>query len=112
MIIEKIGSRLSVTSSIHVDDNSYFCGRPYIYLQAFHKSPFSWIEDYSIIIGIHDNDDFDISLKYNPTSENFADVLHELINWMIDHEKGVASYSNIWNDLEFFPYCECKVRRW
>lgn len=112
MIIEKRGNCLYVTSGIHIDDYSYFCGRSYISLQACKDSKYDWLGERYIIIAIHDDDDFDIGMKYNPTSDNFEDVLHELINWMHDYEKGVTSYQSIWNSFEFFPYCDCERIGW
>lgn len=78
-----INEHLVVQSSLNFYDNQCFCGKPYISLTAWRKSCFDWHEDNTIIIGIHDNDDYDIGFKYLPTKEQFFDVLHELINWML-----------------------------
>lgn len=66
----------------------------------------------TIGIAIHDNDDFDVGLIYKTDPENFENVLHELINWMRDHEQGRSIYIKIWDTLDFFPDCGCERSRW
>ena len=58
------------------------------------------------------DDDFDIGLVYKTNADKFENVLHELINWMRDHEQGVGLHDNIWNVYEFFPDCGCKRTTW
>ena len=52
----------------------------------------------------------DIKKTFN--ADEFENVLHELINWMRDHEQGVGLHENIWNVYEFFPDCGCERTRW
>lgn len=115
MIIEKHNKTLCVKSNIYFDNNEHFCERPYVILLA-HKEPINHWNEYSIAIGIRDNDDFDVGLLYEMVEENFENVLHELINWMRDHEQGVSCYEDIWsgiyNGMNFFPDCGCKRTRW
>lgn len=116
MIIEKYNdTTLHVESNIYFDDSEYFCGRPYITLFA-HKEQTNWWKGCTIAIGIRDNDDFDVGLVYETDKEHFEDVLHELINWMRDHEQGMSFYEDIWDGvyygMNFFPDCGCNRHRW
>ena len=85
---------------------------PYISLVA-HKEDvkYGW-KPYEIGIAIHDKDDFDIGLIYRADEEHFFMVLHELINWMRDHEQGISLYEELLNPFEFFPDCGCERRYW
>lgn len=94
-----------------MNDEQCFCGRPYVSLVAHKEKSLCWDAN-TIGITIHDNDDFDVGLIYETNSENFKDVLHELINWMRDHEQGISYYDDIWNEMSFFPELGCKRRRW
>lgn len=88
MIIKKHDdTTLHVESNIYFDYSESFCGRPYVILLA-HREPINHWNEYSIAIGIRDNDDFDVGLVYETDKEHFNGVLHELINWMRDHERG------------------------
>ena len=57
-------------------------------------------------------DDFDIGLVYKTNAGEFENVLHELINWMHDHEQGISIYDDILNIFDFFPDCGCERTRW
>ena len=111
MVIEKRNSHLWVWSNIYFDDEQCFCGRPYVSLVAHKEKALCWDAN-TIGIAIHDNDDFDIGLIYKTDSEHFEMVLHELINWMRDHEQGRSVYMDIWDTLNFFPDCGCERSRW
>lgn len=111
MVIEKRNNHLWVWSNIYFDDEECFCGKPYVSLMAFKEKTSCW-EANTISIAIHDNDDFDVGLIYKTDSENFENVLHELINWMRDHEQGRSIYMDIWNTFEFFPDCGCERKSW
>ena len=76
-------------------------------LAAFKDSDLGWTPN-SIGIAIHDYDDFDIGLIYKTEEEHFMNVLHELINWMYDHEQGISLYKALLNPFEFFPNCNCE----
>lgn len=99
-----------VYSGIYFDEN-VFCIRPYVFLVAFKDTDLGWPPN-SIGIAIHDYDDFDIGLIYKPSEENYDNVLHELINWMCDHEQGISSYEELLRPNEFFPDCGCERIRW
>ena len=108
MLIEKVGVFLNVTSNIYFDDKECFCGRPYVYLVASKNRLFD-----AIGIAIRDNDDYDVGLMYEVNDENFTNALHELINWMCDHEQGISSYEKmVCNTYEFFPDLGCERKRW
>ncbi len=112
MKFEKVGNYLWVTSNIYFDYEECFCGRPYISLSASKEFNSGWGSDNTIFIGIEDDDDFDTGLLYKCNSDNFIDILHELINWMRDHEQGISNYDDIWSILEFFPDCGCERVFW
>ena len=111
MVINKRYSYLWVWSNIYFDDEQCFCGRPYISLVAHKEKSLCW-DAKTLSRAIHDNDDFDVGLIYKTDSENFENVLHELINWMRDHEQGRSIYMDIWNTFDFFPDCGCERSRW
>lgn len=111
MIIERHNETLCVKSNIHFDYSESFCGRPYVTLLA-HKKPINHWNEYSIAIGIRDDDDFDIGLVYETDKEHFEDVLHELINWMRDHEQGISCCDELSDKMNFFPDCLCERKRW
>lgn len=112
MTIEKRFNHLVVTSNIYFDEKACFCGRPYLCLVAYkEKSDYGW-ESNQIGIAIHDNDDFDIGLVYTTDTEHFDIVLHELVNWMRDHEQGESIYHDIWDPFNFFLDCGCKREIW
>lgn len=107
LVIEKVNNHLRVKSNIYIEDKDCFCGRPYVLLVA-HKDKNLFSDANTIGIGIRDNDDFDIGLVYKTSPDEFMSVLHELINWMRDHEQGVGTYSDIWKPFDFFPDCGCE----
>lgn len=111
MIIEKKPLHLIVRSNIYFDSSDYFCDRPYIYLSAHKESDGFW-KSYTIGIGIRDQDDFDIGLVYETNEQSFFTILHELINWMNDHEHGITQYEDIIEPYTFFPDCECAHKLW
>lgn len=113
MIIQKNIGCLWVTSGIHFDDNTGFCGLPYVSLVANKNERFYTRKPYTITISVHDDDDFDIGLMYHSSPEQFHNVLHELINWMHDHEKGISSFRRLWEmPMVFFPDCGCERTYW
>ena len=113
MKIEKRDNHLVVYANIYFDEKDCFCGKPYLSLIAHGEPPNcgSW-KPYTICIGIRDDDDFDVGLIYKTDEMNFKNILHELINWMRDHEQGISTYMNIWEPLKFFPDLGCERRRW
>ena len=112
MEFNKLQGFLAVTSSLFTDEDYIFCGRPEIRLYARKEQDGIWWPAYSIAIKVGDEDDYDMGLIYQTTKETFFDVLHELINWMRDHEQGVTIYKDIWNLNEFFPDLNCPRERW
>lgn len=112
LIFETVENYLRVKSSLFLDNYDGICGKPYVSLIA-HKeeTKYGWPAN-SIGIAIHDNDDLDEGLIYYTNEETFFDILHELINWMIDHENGVTCKNNIWDAFELFPDVGCERKRW
>lgn len=72
-------------SNIYFDYEECFCGRPYIGLHANKEFPSTGHDRYTIVIGVYD--DYDVGLIYKTDENNFTPILHELINWMYDHNK-------------------------
>lgn len=111
MNIKKYGNCLQVDSYIYFDETG-FCIRPRVHLLANKDKPLYRWNEYSIGIAVRDYDDFDMGLVYQTDIEHFDDVLHELINWMLDHEQGISLYKNLLDPFEFFPECKCKREMW
>ena len=108
------GKHLNVTSNIFFNEHGGFCGQTWINLHANKEEDVVW-RPYAIAIGIRDQDDLDVGLIYQANENNFEDILRELINWMIDHEKGISSVDNVFskkNMLEFFPDLDCPRIPW
>lgn len=103
---------LHVVADIHFDRPDLFCGRTWMSLTAWKEKENAWGDtEYTIQIAIHDKDDYDIGFVYYPASEQFVDVLHELINWMNDLEHGVICHDDFVDtyNTSFFPdYLGCK----
>ena len=95
-IIKRGKYGISVWSSIFLDNYAGICGRPYILLNAHKDALTEWWGPYEIFINICDDDDLDYGFVYKAhNEEEFFDVLHELINWMRDHEQGIT----YWDDF-------------
>ena len=93
-------------------ENCMFCGMPYVHLIAFKEGNAFWSSN-MIGIAVHDCDDLDLGLIYHTDSEHFFDVLHELINWMYDHECGINRFDSLWGNIfDFFPDLGCKRKYW
>lgn len=103
---------LEISSEIYFDDEKLFCGRPWVHLFATRdNSSYGW-SCYSLRIGITDHDDYHTGLIYQTDEENFDSVLHELVNWMRDHEQGISSYDELVDTMRFFPDCGCERIIW
>lgn len=111
MILKKHGEHLWGLSGIFFDEKECFCIRPYVSLSAFREPAWGW-DAYSIGITIYDYDDFGIGLIYKTDAEHFDTVLHELINWMCDHEQGISLYADMLKPFDFFPDCGCERKEW
>lgn len=112
MYIEKRADCLEVISYIDFDDKIYFYGMPYVHLLAYKENTkYGW-NAYEIGIAVLDRDDYDVGLIYKTDNENFFTVLHELINWMRDHEQGISLHEQLLNPYEFFPDCGCERISW
>lgn len=94
---------LKITSNIYFDIK-FSCGQPYVNLIA--NKAYNYI-----MIEIMDQYDLQIGYVYYPgenNEENFFKVLHELINWMNDHENGVSKFDDLFKE-DFFPnYLGCE----
>ena len=103
---------LWVDGAIHFDDETIFCGKPWIGLLALKDLHDPWWNDYEIAVAIHDNDDYDVGVIYTAKNEEqFFDVLHELINWVKDLEHGLCYYNEFITDTKgFFPDLGCEKR--
>lgn len=112
MEFKNLGNTLLVVSSLFTDEDYIFCGRPEIRLYARKEQDGEWWHAYSIAIKVGDEDDYDMGLIYQTTEETFFEVLHELINWMRDHEQGITIYENIRDLKNFFPDLNCPREYW
>lgn len=90
---------LKVTSNIYFDIK-FACGQTYVNLIANRERNY-------IMIIVMDQDNLAIGNVYYP-GENFFKVLHELINWMYDHEYGVSKFDDLLNDNLFPNYLGCE----
>ena len=94
--VSKTYERLFVQSSIFLDNYDGICGRPFITLAAYKDAISEWYGPYEIYINVCDYDDFGYGFVYKmQNEEEFFDVLHELVNWMRDHEQGIT----YWDDF-------------
>ena len=96
---------LKVTSNIYFD-TKFACGQTYVNLIANKERQY-------IMIVIMDQDDLHIGYVYYPCAndnneDNLFKVLHELINWMNDHENGISKFDDLFKE-DFFPnYLGCE----
>ena len=103
--VSKTCERLFIQSSIFLDNYAGICGRPFITLAAY-KDAILWYGPYEIYVHICDYDDFGYGYVYEMRNEEeFFDVLHELVNWMRDHEQGVTYWDDLIDD-KLFPEFE------
>lgn len=120
MVIDRLDKNKNIeaikaTSNLYVDNKELFCGNPGILLFAFKRIGCRnalW-KEYEIGIAVLDDDDFHSGFIYKANKDNFENILHELINFMIDHEKGIIkTYDILHNIDEFFPDLGCERRYW
>ena len=114
MRIERKQKFLYVHSYIDFgDDNNIFCKMPYVYLLASYKDvSFGW-KPFSLKLVVTDHDDFEYGMLYKTNEEHFFQVLHELINWMVDHEQGISDIGKMFHfPYDFFPDCGCERELW
>ena len=111
MKIRKFKDHLSVSAKLNFGyENCLFCGIPCVHLSAS-KEHTKFYDKNTICISVHDYDDLDYGLVYKTDNEHFFDVLHELINWMRDHEQGINSHDDLINVFDFFPELDCERKR-
>ena len=96
---------IKVTSNIYFDIYIKFaCNQSYVNLIA------NKVYNY-IMIEIINQDDLQIGYAYYPeenNENNFFKVLHELINWMNDHEHGIIKFDDLFKE-DFLPnYLGCE----
>lgn len=110
MEIRKFKDRLLVSSRLNFGyENCLFCGIPYVHLSAS-KEQTTFYDANTIYISVHDYDDYDYGLLYITDNEHFFNVLHELINWMRDHEQGINNHDDLIDIFNFFPDLGCERR--
>lgn len=112
-IASKTCEKLFVESAIFLDNYDGICGIPFITLCAYKDAISKWYGPYEICISVCDYDDFDHGYVYRmQNKEEFFDVLHELINWMRDHEQGITYWSNIVDGNLFPKFKNVKMEMW
>ena len=110
MKIEKNIDYLSVSAKLNFGyENCLFCGMPWVLLTAS-KEKTRFYGANTIRISVLDNDDYSLGLFYKTDDEHFFDVLHELINWIRDHEQGINSYNDLCEIFDFYPDLGCERR--
>lgn len=110
MEIRKFKDRLLVSSRLDFgDENCLFCVMPYAFLSAS-KERTEFYDANTICISVRDYDDYDYGLIYITDNEHFFNVLHELINWMRDHEQGINNHYDLIDIFNFFPDLGCERR--
>lgn len=117
MIIEKSVSktyeRLFVQSSIFLDNYTGICGRPFITLHAYKDAISKWYGPYEIYIHVCGYDNFGYAYVYRmQNEEEFFNILHELVNWMKDHEQGIIYWDDVISDNLFPEFKSAKRERW
>ena len=107
---KQTSENLYVSGRLQFYDTQAFCGNVYIILIAFKDNSFFGWNANEIAIHIHDYDDLFEGFIYYPKSEQFFDILHELINWINDLEHGILYFDEIFPNIDnFFPkLCERK----
>lgn len=69
-------------------NNKRFCGKPFLYLVTWEKNNII-----STILGVGDLDDYDYYTEFKNVTPGFV---HELINWLKDHEYAkVRDFSDV-----------------
>lgn len=108
-----MSERLFVESAIFLDNYIGISGRPCVSLCAYKDSISEWFGPYEIYINIRDYDDFDYGFVYKAHNEkDFFNVLHELINWMRDHEQGITYWDDIVDDKLFPEFKNVNKEPW
>ena len=111
--VSKTYERLIVQSSIFLDNHIGIYERPYITLGAYKDAISEWYGPYEIYIGICDYDYFSYGYVYRmQNEEEFFDVLHELINWMRDHEQGITYLDDVISDNLFPEFRNAEMEMW
>jgi hypothetical protein len=109
MKIEKASDKLlHVQSDIFFDKPKGFIGNPHIDLFAVKYPPYNLYP--SVSMCIRDDKRVKYECGYIMDTSKFDEVIHELINWMIDHENGITEYEKFENHEIFPDYVECS--RW
>lgn len=99
---------LHVQSDIFFDKSKGFTGNPHIDLLANKYPPYRLYP--SISICVRDNKRIKYECVYIMGVNEFDKVIHELINWMVDHENGITEYRKLENHDLFPDYVGCS--RW
>ena len=111
--VSKTCERLFVQSSIFLDNYVGICGRPFITLSAYKDTLSKWWGPYEIYINICDYDDFGYGYVYEmQNEEEFFNVLHELVNWMRDHEQGVTYWDDVVSGNLFPEFRNAEREQW
>lgn len=109
MKIEKASDKLlHVQSDIFFDKPKGFIGNPHIDLLVNKYPPYRLHPFVSMCV--RDDKKIRYECIYIMGIKKFDEVIHELINWMIDHENGITEYERFKNHEIFPDYLGCS--RW
>lgn len=111
--VSKTYERLIVQSLLFLDNHIGIYERPYITLSAYKDAISEWFGPYEIYINICGYDDFGYGYVYRmQNEEDFFDVLHELINWMRDHEQGITYWDDVISGNLFPEFKSAEMEMW
>lgn len=93
--VSKTYERLIVQSLLFLDNHIGIYERPYITLSAYKDAISEWYGPYEIYMHVCGYD-FGYTYVYRmQNEEEFFDILHELVNWMKDHEHGITYWDDV-----------------
>lgn len=93
--VSKTYERLIVQSLLFLDNHIGIYERPYITLSAYKDAISEWYGPYEIYMHVCGYD-FGYAYVYRmQNEEEFFDILHELVNWMKDHEHGITYWDDV-----------------
>ena len=111
--VSKTYERLFVQSSIFLGNHIGIYERPYITLSAYKDAISEWYGPYEIYMHVCGYDSFGYAYVYRmQNEEEFFNILHELINWMRDHEQGIIYWDDVISDNLFPEFRNAERELW
>ena len=111
--VSKTYERLIVQSLLFLDNYAGICRRPYITLSAYKDAISEWYGPYEVYMYICGYDNFGYACVYRmQNEEEFFNILHELINWMRDHEHGITYWDDVVSGNLFPEFKSAEMEMW